>query len=152
MRRILGVLAGLALAVLPVSSAQAVNSLTFTIVVDCDDADGSSTAEPLGVTLPVGWYGVTVTGACFLAYPGLDGCHLLGAAYTGGCAGSTATLDGVCTGRYKVVVDGQCPSQGGAGLIYHNNSGPITARVVDCAGCHVDNEGYFVVTVTWTAL
>ncbi|HVF03495.1 MAG TPA: hypothetical protein VNA20_01525 [Frankiaceae bacterium] len=147
MKRFLSVLAAVAFALAPASSARAVNSLTASIVVDCDDADGSSTAEPLGITMPAGWYAVEITGACFLAYPGLDGCHLLAYAYTGGCA-APATV-GACT-AYHVAVDGQCPTLGGAGLIYHNNSGPVTAKVVDC--CYGDNEGYFVVTVTWTAL
>ena len=152
MRRLCGALAALALAFLPTSSAQAVNSLTFTIVVDCDDVDGSSTAEPLGVTMPTGWYAVTITGACFMAYPNIGTCQLFAFAYSGGCSGAEATLGDVCAGPYKVLVDGQCPSHGGAGLIYHNNPGAVTARVTDCAGCHGDNEGYFVVTATWTTL
>ena len=149
MKRLFGVLAALALSFLPAApSAQAVNSLVWTIVVDCDDVDGSSTAEPLGVTMPTGTYAVTITGACFLAYPGLDGCHLLAVAYTGGCG---QPLTALSCGAFHVAVDGQCPSFGGAGLIYHNNPGPVTAKVVDCP-CYGDNEGYFVVTLAFTAL
>lgn len=168
-------LVGLTLvAFVPVAPADSVASLAFSFVIPCDDPAGVNTDTAYGVVMPAGVYAVAITGACNTAMgasldrtfstpctventdvPCADltiknlppaACHWdVGHVTTWGC---TEVKQLAC--NVRVLVDEQCPATGNGGFIVHSHSGGVTARFADL--WHGDNEGSFLVTLTWTPL
>jgi hypothetical protein len=176
--RVLAAAAAVAALAMP-QQAQAVNTLAFSWVIDCN-VSGNQYA-PL-VTMPTGRYVVTVAGACTY---GIDDTHSIrvstcgvsplpagpcvdtGASvngvpgttcYVGGgigyvqtCAPPGAYLPG-CGGIFTVTVEGQCLNlvPHHVGIVDHTNGGAMFATAVD--SFYGDNIGAFVVTAVWTPL
>lgn len=174
--RLTRVLTALALgvsALLP-SGAQAAQTLAFTFVVPCSDADGVWSHETAGLTLPNGWYAVATAGVCTVGHTGyavpvgtpcvVQGvpvpcvsttianlpnavCHTSTGGVSTDCVPQPSARLTNC-GMYSVVVAGDCvTSQGG---LVHHTGGSMNARFVDTV--YGDNVGYLLVTVAFTPL
>lgn len=165
------------LGVAAASPAPAVQSLTYSWAVPCDDGDGVYSDEALGVTLPSGTYAVTVAGACSIAALSLWNISAgtpCSTSATGPipCVSATvgnvpSELCGTATGPVytqqcdqwaiitsvgscgdgTVAVNGTCLTAGTAGLVTHTG-GAMHARYLDSR--YDDNLGAFIVTATWT--
>ena len=123
------VLAAMGLAIGVPTPAKALQTLTLTMVVECDDADGTSSAETAGLLTTNGVYAVAVSPA------------------VGGCPADAGTVD--C--HHGVLVDGQCVLPGTVATIEKSTGfTPMTARFVDDS--YEDNDGALLVTFTWTVL
>lgn len=136
--------------------AGAVNSLTFTLVVPCDDPDGVWSNDVLPVTLPSGVLAYTITGECSFGLAGGAPVHpaLAAACYVSVHAAIVWSCASVNPGGgcvYVVFVNGQCVGLAPAGVVGHGG-GPVTASFADWPGAFYDNQGAFVVTFTLTPL
>ena len=172
--RLLAPLAIAASLALPHAGAGAVQTLTYTFPVLCNDGDGAASNDLADITLPSGTYAVTVAGVCTITPLGYSAgvgtpCDVLGTPIP--CVGVTAgnlpaavchtSTGGVSTdcpvptvrvvgcGMYSVVVAGDCVSTPQAGLVHHDG-GVMTARFVDTF--YSDNAGVLLVTVVFTPL
>lgn len=123
------VLAAAGLAIAVPTPARALQTLTLTMVVECNDADGTSSAETAGLLTTNGVYAVAVSPAA------------------GGCPGEARAAD--CFNG--VLVDEQCVLPGTVATIDKARGfTPMTALFVDDS--YEDNDGALLVTFTWTVL
>lgn len=147
-----GMLAALAF-VVP-APAQAYQTITFALVVPCNDADGVSSNEVLPIGLPKGIYAYTITGACDYSTTSTPPCYVsVHTVILNGCTNlANPTSQVLLTGcwGFNVQIDGQCVGPLPAGTIAHPG-GPMTARYVEAGPqYYANNAGAFVVTLTFT--